>query len=79
MYISKNDKMNGMKRFKDANKDWVSSYFPEKRHHTKLAISHISREEFFGAGPTTCLSISHLWQYNDTLRTDFRKNVNLNQ
>lgn len=51
------------------------------KHHTKLAISHVSREDFLGAGPILLLaiSISNLWQYNDTLRMVFRKKVNLSQ
>lgn len=68
--------MKWMKRFNDADKGWVSSYFPEKRQSEasyRLGISHISREEFLGAGPTTCPDISDLRQYNDILKVDFRK------
>lgn len=45
------------------------------KHHTKLAVSHISREDFLGAGPILplALSIVDLWQYNDTLTIVFRK------
>ena len=52
------------------------------KHHTKkLAISHVSREDFLGAVPILplALSICDLWQYNDTLRMVFRKKVNPNQ
>lgn len=45
------------------------------RHHTKLASSHKSREDFLGAGPVLplALSASDIQQYKDTFRTVFRK------
>lgn len=72
--ISENDKTHGIKRFKDANKDWysVTSLGKESlKCHTKLATSHMavamllcllrgkgSREDFLGAGPILPLALS---------------------
>lgn len=80
--ISENAKMHGIKRFKDANNDWYSVTSSEKeslKHHTKLASSHISREDFLGAGPILpfALSTSDICQSNDTLRIAFRKKLNI--
>lgn len=76
--------MHGIKILKDANNDEYSVTSLGKKslkHHTKLASSHISREDFLSAGPvlSLALSTSDIWQHNDTLRIVFKKEVNISQ
>lgn len=58
---SENAKMHGVKRFKDANNDGYSVTPLGKeslKPYTKLVSSHISREDFLGAGPILPLALS---------------------
>lgn len=75
--MGKNDKMHGIKRCKDANKYSAASQRKGRlKQHTKLAVSHVSKADFLGAGPILLLATS----FSDLCKYDTpRKKVNLNQ